>query len=86
MKPLRSTIMRSVPFARGLLGVVAFAATAAIAAAQDAARPASEHELGAGGWAFMLLSLAFVWGLTFWCFKRVLATPEHVDPGPAATP
>ena len=28
-----------------------------------------------GGWIFMLSSLAFVWGLTLWCFKRVLSAP-----------
>ncbi len=28
------------------------------------------------GWIFMLASLAFVWGLTLWCFARVLAAPE----------
>ena len=33
-----------------------------------------------GGWVTMLLSLAFVWGLTFWCFRRVLTAPpeDHV--------
>ena len=28
-----------------------------------------------GGWIFMLSSLAFVWGLTLWCFQRVLSAP-----------
>lgn len=33
------------------------------------------------GWTFMLASLAFVWVLTFWCFKKVLAGPEEIpDP------
>jgi hypothetical protein len=27
----------------------------------------------AGGWIFMVLSVGFVWGLTIWCFARVLA-------------
>jgi len=27
-----------------------------------------------GGWIFMLVSLAFVWGLTIWCFLKVLTT------------
>lgn len=30
-----------------------------------------------GGVVFMSLSLLFVWGLTFWCFKRVLTAPEE---------
>lgn len=24
------------------------------------------------GWIFMLVSLAFVWGLALWCYRRVL--------------
>lgn len=28
-----------------------------------------------GGILFMSLSLVFVWGLTYWCFKRVLSAP-----------
>ncbi len=28
------------------------------------------------GWIFMTLSLAFVWGLTLWCYKRILSAPE----------
>lgn len=35
-----------------------------------------------GGVVFMLTSLAFVWGLTIWCFKRVLAAPKE-PPQPA---
>ncbi len=33
-----------------------------------------------GGMIFMIVSLAFVWGLTFWCFKKVLSAPsgDHV--------
>jgi hypothetical protein len=27
------------------------------------------------GWIFMLASLAFVWGLTLWCFRKVLSLP-----------
>jgi hypothetical protein len=36
-----------------------------------------------GGWITMLLSLAFVWGGCFWCFKRVLQSPaeEKAPPG-----
>jgi hypothetical protein len=26
-----------------------------------------------GGWIFMTLSLAFVWGLAIWCFRKVLS-------------
>jgi hypothetical protein len=39
-----------------------------------------------GGWAIMLLSLVFVWGLTGWCFYRVLTgAPEGgVSGTPAA--
>jgi hypothetical protein len=25
-----------------------------------------------GGWIFMSLSLAFVWGLAAWCYRKVL--------------
>jgi hypothetical protein len=28
------------------------------------------------GIVFMTLSLAFVWGLAFWCFRRVLGAPR----------
>lgn len=31
-----------------------------------------------GGIVFMSLSLVFVWGLGFWCFKRVLAGPAEI--------
>jgi hypothetical protein len=27
------------------------------------------------GWMFLIASLAFVWGLTLWCFYRVLTLP-----------
>jgi hypothetical protein len=37
-----------------------------------------------GGWVIMLLSLVFVWGLTGWCFYRVLTeAPEGVSGTPA---
>jgi hypothetical protein len=26
-----------------------------------------------GGWIFMVCSLAFVWGLALWCFRRILS-------------
>jgi len=25
-----------------------------------------------GGWIFMVVSLAFVWGLALWCFRKIL--------------
>jgi len=25
------------------------------------------------GWIFMIVSLAFVWGLAIWCFRRILS-------------
>jgi hypothetical protein len=28
------------------------------------------------GWTFLVASLAFVWGLTIWCYGKVLAAPE----------
>jgi len=34
------------------------------------------------GWIFMITSLAFVVGLTAWCYLRVLTTPDEV-PEPA---
>jgi hypothetical protein len=33
--------------------------------------------MSALGWIFMLASLAFVWGLTLWCFYRVLTLPPE---------
>lgn len=41
---------------------------------QEAAR------LTPAGWAMMLVSLSFVWGLAIWCFRRVLTAPpdDHV--------
>jgi hypothetical protein len=29
------------------------------------------------GWIFMTISLAFVWGLTGWCFYKVLTAPRE---------
>lgn len=34
-----------------------------------------------GGWIFLLSSLAFVWGLTIWCFKKVLGGAK-IEPPP----
>ena len=34
-----------------------------------------------GGWLFLLISLAFVWSITIWCFYKVLSLPAaHGDP------
>jgi hypothetical protein len=35
------------------------------------------------GWITMFVSLVFVWALTFWCFARVVRSPqkERVPPG-----
>ena len=30
-----------------------------------------------GGWITMIVALLLVWVGTFWCFKRVLSTPEE---------
>lgn len=30
-----------------------------------------------GGWVTMIFSLAIVWGGTFWCFWKVMKTPEN---------
>lgn len=35
------------------------------------------------GWTFMVLSLAFVWGLTGWCFYRVFTLPPEMPPDEA---
>ena len=34
--------------------------------------------MSALGWIFLVASLGFVWGLTFWCFYRVLNAPVHI--------
>ena len=31
--------------------------------------------MNTGGWFFMLLSLALVWGLTIWAYIRLLSAP-----------
>lgn len=36
------------------------------------------------GWIFMTLSLAFVWGLTGWCFYKVLTAPREPSGPPDA--
>lgn len=29
------------------------------------------------GWIFMIVSLAGVWGGSFWCYRKVLQTPQE---------
>lgn len=36
------------------------------------------------GWTFLIVSLAFVWGLTGWCFYRVIVAPGDIVEPPAA--
>jgi hypothetical protein len=33
-----------------------------------------------GGWIFLLLSQAFVWGLAIWCFNKVLRGADIEQP------
>jgi hypothetical protein len=35
------------------------------------------------GWIMMILSLAFVWSLVIWCYRKILRSPqkEEVPPG-----
>ncbi len=35
-----------------------------------------------GGWFFLGISLAFVWGLTIWCFGRVIKGGAKIEPPP----
>ena len=30
----------------------------------------------AGGWILLVVSLSFVWGLTGWCYWKILTAPE----------
>ncbi|MEO5510922.1 MAG: MetS family NSS transporter small subunit [Longimicrobiales bacterium] len=39
-----------------------------------------------GGWVTMLVSLTVVWGGTFWCFKKVLESPEAEKAPPGFGP
>ena len=34
-----------------------------------------------GGWIFLILSLAFVWGLVIWCFAKVIRG-ARIEPPP----
>jgi hypothetical protein len=45
--------------------------------------------MSGGAIVFMLVSWAFVLGLTFWSFARILSTKRHFDPdgiGPGGPP
>lgn len=45
---------------------------------QDAMQPVAQQAiLSTAGWITMVFSLALVWVGTFWCFKKVLSTPEE---------
>ncbi len=35
--------------------------------------------MNAGGWFFMLTSLALVWGVTIWAYYRLLKAPREKD-------
>lgn len=39
-----------------------------------------------GGWITMILSLVLVWAGTFWCFKRVLRSPQEEKSPPGFGP
>ncbi len=34
------------------------------------------------GWVFLVLSTAFVWSLTGWCFYKVLSSPREIERPP----
>jgi len=34
------------------------------------------------GWVFLIVSLSFVWGLTGWCFYKVLTAKEEIEKPP----
>jgi len=34
------------------------------------------------GWIFLVVSLGFVWGLTGWCFYKVLTVPHEIERPP----
>ncbi len=34
------------------------------------------------GWMFLLGSLAFVWSLTIWCYKKALTAPREIEKPP----
>jgi hypothetical protein len=37
-----------------------------------------------GGWIFLILSTIFVYGLTGWCFYKVLTAPSDIEVPPAS--
>ncbi len=39
--------------------------------------------MNAGGWIFMLVSLALVWGATIWAYVRLLGAPPPDSNEPA---
>lgn len=39
-----------------------------------------------GGWVTMIFSLVVVWGGTFWCFKKVLSSPQEEKAPPGFGP
>lgn len=39
-----------------------------------------------GGWVTMILSLIVVWVGTFWCFKKVLSSPQEEKAPPGFGP
>lgn len=63
----------------------------ALALLQEVVTPESRAAGGmdAFSWTFMLVSMACVSALTFWCYSRILSGKEHFDPdgtGPAHSP
>lgn len=36
------------------------------------------------GWTFLIASTVFVWGLTGWCFYRVMTAAEDIEIPPAS--
>jgi hypothetical protein len=46
----------------------------------------SERNMTVGGWITMIFSLTLVWFGTFWCFWKVLTTPETEKAPPGFGP
>ncbi len=91
-RPPAVATIRRLRIAAGLFAGVDALGADAVASVQEAATtapsaaPEKAAELTGAGIAMMTVSLAFVWILTLWCFKRVLSTPAVTDPGPAGKP
>lgn len=34
------------------------------------------------GWIFLIISTAFVWGLSAWCFYKVFTVPDEITKPP----